>query len=477
MQAPISSPIDPADNGALTHQLSSLNAALTQIGRIYRLELIALTASASLLMAVALALSGSWDMLLALPVPLLLLALTPMAIIGIVLLLAWLMAPGPAVAARIADQRFELADRLASAQPLLAHTNANALERALLSDAARHAPPLSKIIIHVPLALSIGLPLLGLAGGLLPMALAPYRISSSGPGETAQAIEAQVAGLSAAEIEQARALVAADAEQLDSPYLKAVSRSLADLAQTADDLPPAQLSDQLQGLMHHAAAAYGAARPGWLPKEPTNLAAVSAGLERQRHAAQLAANSGSLGDVPLPDAWDPSSLDPTRSGQHDFQDFLAQGGAASQAGPLVDNGMSPAGGALPAFEDVEPEPFNAQAMLSASRAGASLDAGKGESADAGLGSQPLGSDNPLGSSATATTEMTLTAQQAGMGNLIRISVAPETQYSSADGSVSIDGQIPTGPPAAVSRKALDPEARAVVARYFSRDDADQTMDP
>lgn len=474
---PVSTPIDAEGSGAAAPQLSSLSSALNRATTIYRQELIALTASALLLMAVAVTLSGSWGTLLALPAPLLLLALTPIPIILCIALMAWVMAPNAALAARSADQKFGLSDRLSSAQPFLGRSSTNAVERALLSDAARHAPPLAKIIIHIPLALSIGLPLLGVAGGLLPMVLAPYQTLPASPGETAAAVEADAAGLSVEEIEQVRDLITADAEQLDNPYLEAVARSLADLAQRADDLPPAELSEQIQGLMQHAASAYGSARPGWLPREPTNLAAVSAGLERQRVAAQLAANAGSLGDVPLPDAWDPSSLDPTRSGQQDFQDFLAQSGATSQASTLADNGMSPAGGALPTFEDAEARPFDAQAMLSASRAGASLDAGKGESAEAGLGSQPLGSADPLASSVTATAEMTLTAQQAGKGNLIRISVAPETQYSAQDGVVSVIDQTPTGPLAAVSRKALDPDARVVVARYFAHADADQAMDP
>ncbi|WP_162783830.1 hypothetical protein [Devosia naphthalenivorans] len=446
----------------------------------YHVEVVLFVAATLSAVLFALGATNGWTLLGALDQPLGLATLATLLAIAAAGIILWLRAPRSEQIARRADLQFGNAERLSSAQPLLhqAPERLGLLGPSLLEDAAGHSEGLVGFRIAIPgvvmgvaavviISLSIAIALRGHD----PPTLAD--VASSGSVEE----QAPTENLSGDQVEQLRGLLAADAARLDKPYLEAVANSFDQFAQAAPDMASAERAEKLQGLLDHAAAAYGSSRPGWLPPDTGNFAALSAGLERQATSAMLAATSPAAGSVPLPDEWDPTASDPTLRSAEALQDFLAEAGAGATAGPLLPaDDLSQAGTSMPPLNQFELRPLDPGKLLSASPAGASVNADEGASTTAGLGSQPLSKAQLETTQPGFGAEMTLSSDASRPGNLIRIEVAPEQAFTDVDGTVGSAAGVEDDnrPLLPVFRTAISPADRTIVARYFVENDAPMT---
>lgn len=442
---------------------------LEQVRQRYRRDALAVVVAALLPALIALTWTGGWKALTDITQTVGVLIWCGIAVIlAIGAFLFWRMPDADRVA-RLADAQLGTAERLSSARPLLGNAprDLGPLGPALLADAVRHSEGLSRMRAGLPgVALgSLALASVALGAGVLVWGQAPFRQDvATAPAQTSglQALET----LPEEQVEQLRALIEADAKLLNNSYLEAVANSLEQFQQDAPNMTPQERAENLAGLLDHAASAYGSSRPGWLPQDASNMSALSANLERQAISAALAANSSPAGSVPLPDEWDPNAADPRLRSADSLQDILANAGAGS-VGPLLMGEPGQPVGTPPPSNPFELRPMDPGKLMAATPAGASLNADEGASASAGLGSQDLEGEQTQIANAPIETQMTLSSDAPGQGNLIRIEAAPETAYSDVDGTV-MDASAPDQRSLLpVFQTAVHPAHRSIVARYFT----------
>lgn len=463
-----------------TIDLTAGEAFISRVERVrarYKMDVLVLVAAAVTPILFVIAWTGRWNLLGTTDQPLGMFTIA--VLLAIAATGAFLLFRTPRLdhIARQADQRLKLAERLGSAANLLQKSKnmgSGVLESALLGDALRHSDGLSRFRLGVPTGL---VPLLSiltitLTASIFITAANNSSLTTSAGTNAPPEQPASVEILSNEQIEQVRDLLAVDAERLDNPYLGAISASFRHFAEEASGMPAEEGTERLVGLLSHAATAYGASRPSWLPPDVGNFSALSAALERHAASAMQAALPPPAESVPLPDEWDPNSQDPSLRSADALQNLLAQSGAGTSSGPLLPaDGPRLASGSMPPLNDFEPKPLDPGKLLAASPAGASLNADEGASSTAGLGKQVLAGAQGDIAQPGFGAEMKLTAESSAPGNLIRIEVAPRAEYTSVDksavpGSAAVDSR-PLSP---VFRKAVRSTDRPIVARFFVQDD-------
>lgn len=458
---------------------TDVSAALTLVSRLekvrqrYYWEVVTVMGAALTPVVVALAWTGSWAMSGDASASTGLFVWSGIAVIlatGVFLLLC---APDVERVARRADAELGTLERLSSARPMLgdAPRDLGPLGAALLDDAVRHSVGLAKVRVPVPGVL-LGV-LAALSMAVTSAAVIWGQVPSHSTAETpsAQANEREILDtLPDEQVEQLRELIQADAERLNNPYLEAVANSLEQFQRDAPSMSAEKRAEKLAGLVDHAASAYGSSRPGWLPRDSANMAALAAGLDRQAVAAALAANSAAAGSVPLPDEWDPNAADPALRSAESLQDILA-GAAGGSVGPLIMDDLGQPVATPPQSNPFEPRPVDPGKLTAATPAGASLNANEGASATPGLGSQPLEGEQTQIANIGFDTQMTLSTETPGQGNLIRIEVAPEVSYSEVDGTAVQPASMEGRPLLPVFQTPVSIATRSIVARYFTDDSA------
>lgn len=450
----------------------TLASRLERVRQRYHMEALAAIVLALVPLAIALAWTRDWAMLGDLSRPSGLLAWSGIILIlAIGALLLW-RAPGIDDVARHADAQLGTAERLSSARPMLgdAPSNLGPLGPALLDDAARHSEGLVRMRIAAPGAALGALAAVSVVLGAAVVLWAQAPSPRHSEANATHAAEGQVVEtLPDEQVEQLRELIEADAKRLNNPYLEAVANSLEQFQRDAPDMAPEERAEHLAGLLDHAASAYGSSRPGWLPRDTTNMAALSANLERQAISAALAANSAAAGSVPLPDEWDPNAADPALRSAAALQDLLA--GAGASAGPLVMDELGQPVATPPQSSPFAPRPLDPGKLNAATPAGASLNADEGASATAGIGRQPLEGEQTQTANAGFDTQMTLSSEAPGEGNLIRIEVAPEPRFTEVDGAAVQAVSLEDRPLLPVFQTPVSAASRPLVARYFTDDPA------
>ncbi|MBK1795515.1 hypothetical protein JHL21_13510 [Devosia sp. WQ 349] len=445
---------------------------LEQVRQRYRWEAVLVVVAAQLPALIALAWTGSWSTLTDISRPVGLLIWCGIALIlSIGAFLFWRI-PDVDRVARIADTQLGTAERLSSARPMLGDMSKNLgpLGPALLADAVRYSEGLSRVRVGLPRAALGALTVLSvtLCAAVIGWGEAPSRLDL--PAAPAQTAEWEVLeALPAEQVDQLRELIEADAKRRNSSYLEAVANSLEQFQQDEPNMSQQERAEKLAGLLDHAASAYGSSRPGWLPQDTANMAALSANLERHAISSSLAANSSPTGSVPLPDEWDPNAADPALRSAESLQDILANAGAAGSVGPLIMGEPGQPVGTPPPSNPFELRALDPAKLMAATPAGASLNADEGASASAGLGSQDLEGEPTQMADVSIGTQMGLSSDIPGQGNLVRIEVAPKTAHTEVDGTVVSAAAPEQRPLLPVFQTAVQPWNRGIVARYFTDD--------
>ncbi|RUT31050.1 hypothetical protein EMQ25_09220 [Arsenicitalea aurantiaca] len=383
--------------------------------------------------------------------------------------------------ARRTEQKFGLQERLSTALEV-SEGASEPVREALLSDTSVRAARLDRRAA-APLAgpstaLAAGLLVL-FSAGLLVTAPAPRPapLPATAEAEAPAEPDAEPTDTLLEDIARMADLLARDAETREESYLEAVSNALRELAEEAPGLDREEALERFMALAEHAALGYGDTPPEWMEPGQSNMGEIGqrmAAFEAAETARAAAAearqaqammddeygapilSSDALADIIRQGLLEPAQLDPAMAD--------AAGQAQGMAETLPD-GAPMSGGSS------QPEPMEEQLMRpgSAMPMGAAMESGRGDSRIAGGGSQDLAeSSEYMRAEFAESEEIVISAAETEPGSRIRIQIAPETSASAVADDAGPSRDWRRQADTAVTRHAVTPDARPVIARYFAR---------
>ncbi len=390
--------------------------------------------------------------------------------------------PAEATLARRADRLFAFDERLSTALEIdAARTSgwAATLRTAALAEAGQRASaidPKRLSPLKAPAALWA---VLALALALAALILVPQPLSVGTQGVVALEPTGQQREETAANLRQIADTIRAEAARPDG-YRAAIARTLEDAAgeYLAGTTTFGELTQQLYQLLDHAQRLDPAERmptatvapAADIPRlieaalnahldqlaEPQSAAAERLPEPGTTASAEVGPGGGEGGDVNNPDGVNPTPAPPTDAA------YAAEMARLSTADYDEDDGLA----GLPSdfkFENTRP--------IAAVPVGGAAEAGKGEGDAIGRGVMPLAGDALAGRDAFNLLEaMALPLETGEAGRRIRIDVEPQA-LPGTPGIAPAAGQWRGTAAEAVSRHAIGPEDRAIVARYFTHDEA------
>lgn len=303
---------------------------------------------------------------------------------------------------------------------------------------------------------------------LMPSLPAPTTVAMGGAGE-GDRLSADRSALTEA-VER----LEADASELDNAYLDAVARALretlaSDAASDTDISRAPELDRQIAELLEHAARAYGDKVPQWLssPSED-RLDGLAERLDKFAAAeARAIAEAAEAASQRSSDFYQrPEELSERYAGR-DTDELVTGSGASPPA-----DGAEPGGPEAGSSDEPQVRPLGQQELAFAGRVpvGAALQSGKGESNQAGLGSEVLEVDTGYTEiDAGPGEEVVVSSGPQTGGNRIRIEMAPEAETDTAVAGAA--GQIAGSGPGIIGpfeRSYVPPERLPLVARYLQR---------
>ncbi|WP_127751851.1 hypothetical protein [Devosia sp. 1566] len=377
-------------------------------------------------------------------------------------------APAPVRLAMVTDDRYALAEKLASALEVVPGPQAGPVGEALLLDAgqaaeradpAQVAPWFTKRMgwaMAAPL-LAVTLALAVHWLGAVPVAGDRERLSVPA--------QAQVSG---SDIAAAAELIAADAERRDDPELAAVAAEMQALADGLDEAgPDAAEIGELAEQLDRAGNRYGNPLHDWPPFEgdETGLAdrmaaARSAGADN--NAGNPGAGAGGNGGAGQPGG---ETAEPEGDAAQVKPSTLPASGDEGEGlgiAPPSNEQQSSGMGEEEGFDDSAPQP---------SAQGAAEGAGEAESNMAGTGEGPAANASApsLPPPAGFAESQTLAARTTIDAERVRSSETTEARQSRVNDTVA-QQQWPRQDAMPVVRQAVPPSAAPAVKRLFSRDE-------
>lgn len=432
---------------------------------------------------VVLALGRLAQYVTALPVSAEILAGSAAAIVLVVgLIVAALRLPRLDAVARGLDAELELDERVSSALEVSEDwpRDDNVVAAALLRDVEARAEgfdPRRLVPLHTRglVATAIAALVAGAAALLVPAAA---NVPADGPviEEAAPAETASHDGkIDDSEIRQLAELLREDSEKRRNEFLAAIANSMEKLAEdAAAGRPESEIDEQLRQLMDMAKQAYGKSLPDWMPPDTSDLADLDRRLQEKADQPALPSMVGvsyenpyEMGYYGLPSDWKgPVGRDKTfdemaREGAQQGEGMDAKVDPNAEGGG--DTGISPN---LP----FEAKPLEEAAEVTAAPAGAAADSSKGDAQMAGGGEEAISSADLAAAEYAASADMSIrTDRPEAEGKRIRLELPPDAESTEAGDSDLGSGSRGRAEADSVSRSLVDAQARAVIARYFARE--------
>jgi hypothetical protein len=395
-------------------------------------------------------------------------------------------APGVLELARAADRRFGLNERVSTAIELSssvvpggAHDE---LVAAQLADAARHArriEPRTLVPIPFPRSAWAFLAVVVLLAGAQ---FLPATRSTASAAAESQQLAPEVREEIVHDLKRAAELLDLDAERNRDPYVRALAQAFEDLARRAEAglVDDVELQQETAQLTEHAERIYGegvaAARDNREPapggseggaevRDEEPGAEVPPGEAAAHRASETRADgsrrlSELVGDLEAVEArWQER-----RGGQRQLTRA-----EVAEFGPYVDAAM------VEVLRELQRQRQEArQEQRAGQPAGAAQEANEGPGDAAGVGEQPLGSEegDELPQVEGRTEDLLLPGEGREGGDRIRTELPPEARLAEVADEVRAAGSWEPGREAELRRDLLAPHHRTIVSRYFDRRDDD-----
>lgn len=390
--------------------------------------------------------------------------------------------PGEAMLARRADRLFAFDERLSTALEIDGARSggwAATLRTAALAEAGQRASAIDPKILSPLKAPSALWAVLALALALAALTLVPPPSFMELQGDVPTVPTVAQREETAANLRQIAETIRAELSRPDG-YRAAIARTLDDAAgqYLAGTTTHAELTEQLTQLLDHARRLDSA------PGMPALNAASAAEIPKLIEAA-LNAHLEQLAQPQTAPAEDRLPAPGTQPGG-EAEAGNGEGNATNPDGVKAMDAAAPQTANSSAFPEAIPGTtdyedglaglpldfkFENTVQFAAVPAGGAAEAGKGDGDAIGRGVMPLGGEALAGRDAFSLLEaMALPLEAGETGRRIRIEVDPQAM-AATPGIAPAAGAWRSTPAEAVSRQAIGPEDRAIVARYFTHDEA------